>query len=114
VPSVADVAIGGVSSGVHVSRDACALREERGPPESRSGSKRCTDRDHRRASGVDGFDDLGVIDPLQVDGGDAEVAVAELALDDDQRDAFARKGENQRSSARGRAGCSLPAHGPRE
>jgi hypothetical protein len=39
---------------------------------------------------VDGFDDLGVVDSLQVDGGDAQVAVAELPLDDDQRDALAR------------------------
>ncbi len=31
---------------------------------------------------------FGVVDALEVDGGDAEVAVAELALDDDQRDAF--------------------------
>jgi len=36
---------------------------------------------------VDGVDDLGVIDALQVDRDDAEVAVAELALDDQQRDA---------------------------
>jgi hypothetical protein len=39
---------------------------------------------------VDGVDDLGVVDALQVDRGDAEVAVAQLALDDDQRDALAR------------------------
>jgi hypothetical protein len=45
----------------------------------------------RLASGADGLDDLGVVDPLQVDRRDAEVAVAELALDDDQRDAFARE-----------------------
>jgi hypothetical protein len=38
---------------------------------------------------VDGFDGLGVVDALRVDRGDAEVAVAELALDDDQRHAFA-------------------------
>jgi hypothetical protein len=38
---------------------------------------------------VDGFDDLGVVDALQVDRRDAEIAVAELALDDDQRYAFA-------------------------
>jgi hypothetical protein len=38
---------------------------------------------------VDGVEDLGVVDALQVDGGDAKVAVAELASDDDQRDAFA-------------------------
>jgi hypothetical protein len=34
--------------------------------------------------------DLGVVDALEVDGCDAEVAVAELAEDDDQRHAFAR------------------------
>src|SRR5215207_897208 len=39
--------------------------------------------------GVDGVDDLGVVDALQVDRGDPEVGVAELALDDDQRHAFA-------------------------
>jgi hypothetical protein len=38
---------------------------------------------------VDGFDDFGVVDALWMDRGDAEVAVAELALDDDQRHAFA-------------------------
>jgi hypothetical protein len=31
---------------------------------------------------VDGVDDLGVVDALEVDPGDAEVAVAELALDE--------------------------------
>jgi hypothetical protein len=36
-----------------------------------------------------GFDDLAVVDALQVDRGDAEVAVAALTLDDDQRHAFA-------------------------
>jgi hypothetical protein len=40
---------------------------------------------------VDGLDDLGVVDALQIDRGDAEVAVADLALDDDQRYAFARE-----------------------
>jgi hypothetical protein len=40
---------------------------------------------------MDGVDDLGVVDPLQVDAGDTEVAVAELALDDLQRHAFARQ-----------------------
>ncbi len=50
--------------------------------------KRGADRDHRRSAGVDGFDDLGVVDALQVNRGDAEVAVAELALDHDQRHAF--------------------------
>jgi hypothetical protein len=32
--------------------------------------------DHRRLPGVDGGDDLGVVDPLQIDGGDAEVGMA--------------------------------------
>src|SRR4051794_2476238 len=68
-------------------RSSPALREER----RRVGlePKRCADRDHRRAAGVDGVDDLGVVDPLKVDRGDTEVAVAELALDDDERHAFA-------------------------
>jgi hypothetical protein len=39
--------------------------------------------------GVHCRDDLGVVDPLQVHGRDPEVAVAELALDDDERHAFA-------------------------
>jgi hypothetical protein len=38
---------------------------------------------------VDGLDDFAAVDALQVDRGDAEVAVSELALDDDQPDAFA-------------------------
>ncbi len=38
---------------------------------------------------MDRVDDLGVVDALEVDRGDAEVAVAELTLDNDQRDAFA-------------------------
>jgi hypothetical protein len=38
--------------------------------------------DHRRLAGVDGGDDLGVVDPLQIDGGDPEVGVPQLALDD--------------------------------
>ena len=39
---------------------------------------------------MDGLDDLAAVDALEVDAGDAEVAVSELALDDDQRHAFAR------------------------
>jgi hypothetical protein len=39
---------------------------------------------------VDGTDDLAAVDALQVDAGDAEVGVPELALDDDERDAFVR------------------------
>jgi hypothetical protein len=42
------------------------------------------------AAGMDGLDDFGVVDALQVDRGDAEVAVAELALDHDQRHTFTR------------------------
>jgi hypothetical protein len=45
---------------------------------------------------VDGFDDLAVVDALQVDRGDAEVAVAELALDDDQCHAFASELDGMR------------------
>jgi hypothetical protein len=38
---------------------------------------------------VDRFDYFGVVDALQIDRGDAEVAVSELALDDDQWHALA-------------------------
>jgi hypothetical protein len=38
--------------------------------------KRGADRNHRGAAGVDGLDDLGVVDALEVDHGDAEIAVA--------------------------------------
>ena len=37
---------------------------------------------------VDGVDDLGVIDSLKMDRGDAEDGVSELALDDVQRHAL--------------------------
>jgi hypothetical protein len=47
---------------------------------------------------MDGLDDLGVVDALQVDRREAEVAVAELALDDDQRHAFARELDGLRLS----------------
>ena len=46
---------------------------------------------HRRAPGVDGGDDLFGVDALQVDRGGAEIRVAELALDDVERHALARK-----------------------
>jgi hypothetical protein len=39
---------------------------------------------------VDGFDDLAVVDALEVDRGHAEVRVAELALNDVERHALAR------------------------
>jgi hypothetical protein len=37
---------------------------------------------------VHGVDDLGVVNPLQVNRGDPEMGVPELALDDHQRDAL--------------------------
>src|SRR3954463_12800013 len=53
-----------------------------------SETERGAHRDHRCAAGVDGVDDLGVVDAVEVDRGDAEVAVAQLALDDDERHAL--------------------------
>jgi hypothetical protein len=53
--------------------------------ELRSDAKLGVDRDHGRAAGVDGVDDLGAVDVLQVDRRDAEAGVPELALDDDQQ-----------------------------
>ena len=38
---------------------------------------------------MNGVDDFAVVDALEGDGGDAEVGVVELALDDVERDAFA-------------------------
>ena len=39
---------------------------------------------------MDGADDLAAVDALEVDAGDAQVGVPELALDDDERYAFVR------------------------
>jgi hypothetical protein len=39
---------------------------------------------------MDGVDDLGAINSLQVNAGDPEIAMRELPLDHDQRDAFVR------------------------
>src|SRR4051794_11973415 len=64
------------------------MRDERTRRGSSSELERRADRDHRRAAGVDGVDDLSVVDALEVDGGAADLAVAELALDDDQRHAL--------------------------
>jgi hypothetical protein len=50
--------------------------------------ERGADRDHGRATGVDCLEDLCVVDALQVDRGYARVAVAQLALDDDERHAL--------------------------
>jgi hypothetical protein len=63
--------------------------EEGPPPVAASRRERAVYGDDRRAAGVDGVDDLGVVDALQVNGGDAEVGVAEPALDDDRRHALA-------------------------
>jgi hypothetical protein len=62
------------------------MRDEQRPHRPLSEPERGVDGDHRRAAGADDVDDLGVVDALKLDRGDAEVAVAELALDDDQRD----------------------------
>jgi hypothetical protein len=63
---------------------AIALREERQLRANPLSARwECCDWDHRLASGMYGLDDFGVVDALQVDRRDAEVAVAELALDDD-------------------------------
>src|SRR3989337_157066 len=59
------------------------------PPVVALAPERAVYGDHRRAAAVDGVDDLGVVDALEVDRGDAEVGVPELALDDDQRHALA-------------------------
>jgi hypothetical protein len=56
---------------------------------SGSHSRRLSGWDHRGSAGVDGVDDLGVVDARQMDRSDAQVGVAELALDDDRRDALA-------------------------
>lgn len=40
---------------------------------------------HRWPAGVDGVDDLGAVDSLEVDRGDAQVGVSELALGHIQR-----------------------------
>ncbi len=45
--------------------------------------------DHRCRPFVDGVDDFGVVDAAQVGGGDPEVSMTELPLDDHQRNALA-------------------------
>ena len=39
---------------------------------------------------MNGADDLAAVNALEVDAGDAQVRVPELALDDDERDSFVR------------------------
>jgi hypothetical protein len=71
-------------------------------------------RDHRCSSGVNGLDDLGVVDALEAHGRDPEVAVAELPLDDHERDAFVSKFDRVRMSQlmRGKAAAHAlaPTH----
>jgi len=69
-----------------------------------SAAQQGVDLDHRGVAGVDGVDDLGVVDALEVDRRDAQVAVTKLALDHDQRDAFACP-----SRRRGRVGAGAAA-----
>ena len=47
-------------------------------------------RDHRCGPLVDGVDDLGVVDSAQIRRDDPKVCVPELALDDNEGNAFAR------------------------
>jgi hypothetical protein len=47
-------------------------------------------RKHRSWPTVDGIDDLRAVYALEVNAGDPEVAMPELPLDDDQRNAFVR------------------------
>ena len=51
----------------------------------------CACRDHGRAACVDGLDDLVGVDPLEVNRRHAEVAVAELALNDVERHVLAKQ-----------------------
>jgi hypothetical protein len=46
--------------------------------------------DRRRWPSVDGADDFAAVDALEVDAGDPEVGVPELALDHDERNALVR------------------------
>lgn len=78
---------------------AMAARRRSAPERRRSGSNascRSGDGleaagggDHRRGPLVDGFDDPGVVDPAQIRGGDPEMGMPELALDDEQWDTLA-------------------------
>lgn len=45
-------------------------------------------------------DDLGAVDPLQINGRNPEVGVPELALDDHQRDTLMRRLDQTGSDAR--------------
>jgi hypothetical protein len=43
------------------------MRDERHEAIAVSERRRCADGDHGRAAGMDGFDDLGVVNALQID-----------------------------------------------
>src|SRR3954468_8594113 len=78
-----------MTGGVPAAAPLTAARDDdRQPGASPSEAERSLDRDHRRGGGGDGVEDLGGVDALQVDRRDPEIRVAELALDDDQRDTF--------------------------
>ena len=64
-------------------RRASNLRS--GVPQTGSGG------DDRRCASVDGVDDLGVIDPVQIHACDPEVCVPQLPLDDHHRHALVRE-----------------------
>jgi len=57
---------------------------------------------------MDGVDDLGAVDPLQIDRRHPEVRVPELALDDHQRHALARHLDSV--SMPELMGCKPPTH----
>src|SRR5215207_11255 len=78
-------AVGGAYSG-----ETVASRDKQRPRCAVDQPQRGADGNHRPASGVHSLNDLAAVDALQVDGRDVEVAVSELAPDDDQRHAFAR------------------------
>jgi hypothetical protein len=67
--------------------------------------------DHRGLSGVDGGDDLGVVDPLEIDGGHAEVGLPQLALDDVERDPLVGEFDGMGVGGVG-AGRTAAAHRP--
>jgi len=59
------------------SRRGSQFRSDRDPAGSEIKWTSCRCRDHRRRSLMDSVDDLGVVDPAQVRGGDAQVGMAE-------------------------------------
>src|SRR3954447_22923200 len=62
-------------------RRAAPTASDDDPQWARLRPQRAVDRNHWCPAGVDGLDALGAVDALEVDRGDAEVGVSELALD---------------------------------